>query len=969
MPVKEKLSGISLEALIPAKTKLTRKIIIKDDSFRSSQFVIPQNRKSTSSFTGRTKELDYLRVQYSKTLQQIKNKISDKEKAFKPIITGIKGEPGIGKSRLMQEFLNRTVKLSAGKINNVVSGKNLKTAQNSLGPFAEIVPEFNQQKFLPGENGNYREAAVYIKEKLFKKAEYLNSQGLPLVLAIEDMQWADENTLYILDHLLRAINLYGDGEQPLIFLILNYRNSFKPTKVMRQESEYHELMLDALDEKNTLNLINNLTGSTKLNTKIRELIAVRADGNPFNIEEWCSLVTANKKLNRVPQTVRHLLVEKISGLTPGERSILIAACISGRKFDIRFVNEVLKRAGKAEAESDDIKNLEEKRYIINLTGSTYEFRHDILHETLYMQLEAGLRRELHKIAGKVTEELYKSKLSDHYYELARHFSLAKDETKTIEYLEKAGDKAKGNYEHERALRFYRKLLPKLAENQKFEVIFKMCDVHMNRSEWNKQIEHCNAILKTSRLLDKRIKAECYKRIGDCWRYKGEYNKAMIQYRISYKLNEILKDTYGKLSLLELQVKTSMESGNYNEAFRNLDFIYKTSIKENFSELLLRAMHSYGIIYSKLGKYDDAIKMNLKLYQKANELSNKSIALSSKINLAQAYYFLGKIDRAKEIYENCLIIATKYKSYRDILICKSNIGTIYYHQHKFKNSIKVLQQLIINYKLLGDSAGLSRVFGIISACYISLGNYQKAEKYLKKQLEISKKLKRKQTTLLCTSNLGAIYNLTGQFIKAIQIFNKQLLFERKSKNLEGIYRAILNKSMAMYYLRKLYLAKKYAMKAMQIAKENNIGNNYVLAVWHLARLMYEFKNYYSAYLYAKEAMEYAIENKNNYLIVFLKILLLKIKVFHFNLNIEVITTDYIEEKLINPLLKLLESQTNIEEKALINYELWKITNSNSVKIINAISSEQFRKKSIFLYTKLYKNTPQYEFQLKIKELRK
>lgn len=966
MPVKEKLSGISLEALILAKTKLTRKIIIKDDSFRSSQFVIPQNRKSTSSFTGRTKELDYLRVQYSKTLQQIKNKISEEEKAFKPIITGIKGEPGIGKSRLMQEFLNRTVKLSAGKINNVVSGKNLKTSQNSLGPFAEIIPEFNQQKFLPGENGNYREAANYIKEKLFKKAEFLNSKGLPLVLAIEDMQWADENTLYILDQLLKAINLYGEGEQPLIFLMLNYRNSFKPTKVMRQESEYHELMLEALDEKNTFNLINNLTGSTKLNTKIRELIAVRADGNPFNIEEWCSLVTANKKLNRVPQTVRHLLVEKISGLTPGERSILIAACISGRKFDIRFVNEVLKRAGKAEAESDDIKNLEEKRYIINLTGSTYEFRHDILHETLYMQLEAGLRRELHKIAGEVTEKLYKSKLSEHFYELARHFSLAKDETKTIEYLEKAGDKAKGNYEHERALRFYRKLLQKLAEKQKFEVIFKMCDVHMNRSEWNKQIEQCNAILKTSRLLDKRIKAECYKRIGHALRLKGEYRKALSIYKKAFRIFENDKDVQGKLDIMEHEAKVMMVMGRYPETHNSFIQINHLAKNTGNKNAYTNSLIGLGIVNNKMGKYDLSLRYNEELYEFFKINKDKNGIVTSQINKAETLFLIKEYDAALNIYKKSLSFAKTHEQNQNISICLGNLGLIYYTKHKYKKSLPFFFRQLKLSILLGDKAGIARAYGNIGACYISIGQYKISLDYLEKQNKICKELKRKQSLSVCTGNIGTVYNFMGEYEKAIMFFKIQKKLDRSIGNSEGIYRAFVNIGITYKNLEKLHHAIRSFKKAIKhLEKIDKINTD--LLYLKISEVYFELGNFKFSLKFANLGLS---QNNRNNKLIFLKTIFMQfVNLLKITMNSNLRDKEKCRQKILKKyqeLLSVIKKFNTVEENAIKYYELWKLANilkKFKIKINDTLA----RRKALYNYSKLFLNSRQIEYNNRIKEL--
>lgn len=869
MPVKEKLSGISLEALIPAKTKLTRKIIIKDDSLRSSQFVIPQNRKSTSSFTGRTKELDYLRMQYSKTLQQIKNKVSEEEKAFKPIITGIKGEPGIGKSRLMQEFLNRTVKLSAGKINNVVSGKNLKTSQNSLGPFAEIIPEFNQQKFLPCENGNYREAANFIKVKLFKKAEFLNSKGLPLVLAIEDMQWADENTLYILDHLLKAINLYGEGEQPLIFLMLNYRNSFKPTKVMWQESEYHELMLEALDEKNTFNLINNLTGSTKLNTKIRELIAVRADGNPFNIEEWCSLVTANKKLNRVPQTVRHLLVEKISGLTPGERSILIAACISGRKFDIRFVNEVLKRAGKAEAESDDIKNLEEKRYIINLTGSTYEFRHDILHETLYMQLEAGLRRELHKIAGEVTEELYKSKLSDHFYELARHYNNAKNKTKTIEYLEKAGDKAKDNYEHERALRFYNRLLPLLEKVPRIRVILKICDALKHLGRYTSALEFLRNIKKS--ILDKKkyftiemLKCECMNLANNRYEAISSYKKLKKKLEKDKQI-ELLCEVNGYIGKIYLGLS------NFNSANHYFNLQLKDSIKHQNISTKAQALESIGILKRFRGNYTSALIHYVECKRIYNSLADvKKIAFLND-RIGTIHYYTGNFDAAFKHYYNAIQMFKEVGSYEGQINTLGNIAVLYTTLGQYSQAKAILKKSITYCQKTVNESLLANTLFSLGIINLKTNELEAALSQFKKSMKVFKIINNVRGQSLVFSNMGLVYQAMGKHNEALICFENQIRIDNKLFNKEGCMRGAINMANSLNIKNQKIQSIKYYKKGIRIGRLLGYLQNLSIALFNLADVYFDIEKYnlslrvnHESYIINKQLSQHKEIIRNNLL---------------------------------------------------------------------------------------------------------
>ena len=86
------------------------------------------------------------------------------------------------------------------------------------------------------------------------------------------------------------------------------------------------------------------------------------------------------------------------------------------------------------------------------------FRHALIRETVYeMQLKQKLR-QLHKLAAETVESLYANDLKPHYFELANHYEKAEIVDKAIEYLEKAGDLAKENYQNEEAIDFYDRLI-------------------------------------------------------------------------------------------------------------------------------------------------------------------------------------------------------------------------------------------------------------------------------------------------------------------------------------------------------------------------------------------------------------------------------------------------------------------------------------------------------------------------------
>lgn len=855
MPVKERLSGVSIHTLVPVKTKPIR-LTIQEEILSSKPFVIPKRNFKQAVFAGRQRELDYLKSFYSETLTRIKKQNSGTEETSKPYVIGIKGEAGIGKSRLVKEFHAR---ISSALSNcRFISGGSYSSGQNPYGLISELLknslsisedihadkvqriitesrPELSKEnithltKIICGVSSTENSIGVKnaLKEFLFSLCYNLNQQNLPLVLVLEDMQWADEPSLETIEHIVRSLNLFTDKKQPQLLFIMNYRAGFKPTKALRTESEYKELKLEGLSEKETTELAARINGGKKISPKTIEIIIRRSDGNPFNIEEWCSLFSEDRKTKTVPATVKSLLAERVSALEPGERAVLIAASVLGRKFELRIVNEILKSAEKHEPTENIMQSLVEKKYLVNLTGDIYEFRHDLLQETIYRYLNTGTRRNVHLLAGKAIESLYPGNLSNYYYELARHYTEAKDDLKSPHYLEKAGDKAKDNYEHEKAIRYYSKLLKKCSAEKKYDITFKLCDVYMNRSEWNKQIEQCKNVLAESLRLDKNIKAECYKRIGHAYRLKGDYKDALKIYKKGYRIYEEKHDVQGKLDIMEHEAKVMMNMGKYKESLASFEMIYKIAKEKGYEELYKNALIGLGIVNSKIAKFKNSEIFNKELYLFSKTKKNKQGVLTSMINRAEIYYYQGDLKKAKEVYNKSLVLSKRLQNIQDEASCFGNIGIIYLQEMDYDKALKCFKNQLILVTNINDLTGKCRVLGSLGSCYLKTHNYKTAITFLKQQLILCRSLRRVQTEALCLGNLAIAYNYLGEKNITLKLLKNQLKLDKKVGNTEGIFRAYLNIGILFSELGRYQNSNRFLRKSLKKATGINFLNSEIV----------------------------------------------------------------------------------------------------------------------------------------------
>jgi ABC-type transport system substrate-binding protein/class 3 adenylate cyclase len=293
----------------------------------------------------------------------------------------------------------------------------------------------------------------------------------PVALVLEDLHWADEATLELLDELLEV------PDEEAVALLLLYRSerehaSWQLGQRARQRfpHRYRELELAALDPEACRTLGGNAAGG-ELPQPLAALLTDRAGGNPFFIEEVLRDLVERGVLERedgrvriadsaepmVPALVQEALQARLDRVDPQAREVLNAAAVVGRNFAMPLLERVTASERLLPALSElqrlDLVVEERRRPV-----AEYRFRHGLVQEVAYTSLVGPKRRDLHRTIGHALEELHAEAPAAAYGLLARHFSEADEPERAIEYLLKAGDAARALYANEEALEHYTKAL-------------------------------------------------------------------------------------------------------------------------------------------------------------------------------------------------------------------------------------------------------------------------------------------------------------------------------------------------------------------------------------------------------------------------------------------------------------------------------------------------------------------------------
>jgi class 3 adenylate cyclase/tetratricopeptide (TPR) repeat protein len=337
-------------------------------------------------------------------------------------------------------------------------------------PLAQMDPKIKRQRTLDG-----------IKRLILRE-----SLQQPMVIIFEDLHWIDEQTQALLDLLSDTI------ASSRLLLLFNYRPEYRHE--WTNKSYYSQLRLDPLAAAEETAMLSALLGDDAAIEPVGRLIAERAGGNPFFIEEIVQAlfddgtlvrngavrVTRPLAELRLPATVQGILASRIDRLPAAQKDLLQTLAVIGRESAMRLLAQV---AGIAETQLvEGLAILRAGEFVYEQPASTdveYVFKHALTQEVAYNSLLIARRKQLHERVGYSMETLFADNLDDHVDALAHHYSHSENADKAIEYLARAGQRALQRSAHDQAIRNLNsaierlKTLPDSSDRKRRELSFQV----------------------------------------------------------------------------------------------------------------------------------------------------------------------------------------------------------------------------------------------------------------------------------------------------------------------------------------------------------------------------------------------------------------------------------------------------------------------------------------------------------------
>ena len=733
-------------------------------------------------------------------LQQL-NIYLDNALAGKGSTVFVSGEAGAGKTRLVREFLKMARNLQV----TVLSGWCLSNAAVPYFPFFEAFSRYFSssqdqesieiKNWLLGTSHNDKIVTPQVwKDQTFAAvANTLASiaQRVPVVLFIDDLQWADSASLALIHYLANTV-----GSEKLLVIstfrseeiIVNVEGKSHPLletiRLMRRQDLLKEIGVKSLDETEVSILAHNMLGGN-LQTNLVQKLNEESQGNPLFIVESLRLLNENHGLILenykwrlansaigIPPKIKDIILQRVSTLQRDQRGLLEVASVIGEIFDAALLANVV-----GQDVIEVIKKLDaigKETSLVRCDNELYRFEHGRTCDTIYGDISPALKKSYH---SKIAEAL--EWISDDgtlpLGDLAYHHAQAGNKNKALKYALIAGQDALSKWSNEEAAKHFNYVILAIGEDP----------------------------------IDNGVKLTAIEGLGDAYFASDNFNQAIATYEL---LSETPNDTI-KLHALR---KASMAAFYQGDIAKQKALLFKTeSIKTDDRLEQARLIYQKGGVAGAENDWESAFKADFAALQIFDE--EYAISESAPILLWIGYgsATLGKLElgiasalRSIALFDELGDLRSQLEAYAYaggtfqacMLIEKSNemlAKTVElnekYRIHDYVRVIPALVWWAIG-SLPGDIAGaISRVLkaldysercdarlyygamhGVLIMAYAFAGDIASVDYYYSKFMNLPKQiLSNAPTQIYLNPTLGVYFAAKGEFEKSNEHFEKVL----------------------------------------------------------------------------------------------------------------------------------------------------------------------------------------------------
>lgn len=631
----------------------------------------------------------------------------------------------------------------------------------------------------------------------------------PLVVSFDNLQWADQVSLDLWQHVAAQI-----AGAPI--LLLGLHRGPLTWGSGPQGDAAAQLELGPLHVEASAALLDSLAAPERLEPELRERIVARAAGNPLFLEELLRAVEGGAgAVDTLPDSLSGLLLARIDRLDERSRALLRVAAVVGQRFPVGVVQSVHERdyaalvRSLAQLDAEELTAVERE-----LPERIHLFRHALLHEVAYQSLLYARRRELHRRIGEHLEARYADELAAvqaqyvvsgdamvqigrngaalrrearpsaaAVFLLAHHFRLSDAPERAISYLLLAGHSARDDYANDQAMQHYSWAIELAApgDPRAWEAREALGDVLCVLGRYEDALAEYEAMQVEA--LPPAVAAEVLRSQGDALEKQGQYAVALERLRAA-----------------EALCRAHLNS---------------------LPPLLLAAIYAdMGQVLRRLGEFDaalDVCRTGLSMVRAdSRSVNDERIEADLQMLMGALYATRGDYEAARFHFENGLAAQEAIEDLYGCARSHNNLGYLAQLQSDYQRAVRHYAEAEtlarkVSAKFIVSSVLLNAAYG-----YYRLDRYAEAESACQDGLKLCEEMGEQDGTAKAYDTLGLIAFNRGRYAEARDHYAHSLRLHRALGSYEEAY-TLANLASAQLAAGDQQAARTAANQALEMAR--------------------------------------------------------------------------------------------------------------------------------------------------------
>ncbi|MDT5059882.1 MAG: hypothetical protein QOH63_341 [Acidobacteriota bacterium] len=767
---------------------------------------------------GREGELQILKAEYRRIL----------EGAGQPVL--IMGEPGIGKTQLARHFgrwaraqnahyiYARFFDYGGSRLAPYEVFLNLlRAAFGSPGAVTQEARQTNQGEMQHHLRETARETCgVTLPEELFVEAETLSgprelltsggtttggnyrvvipisecflrlSRARPLVMILDDLQWADEASRDVIGYMMRS----AQGEPLMLVALARAEEAAGDASPLadwlKHQANYRafiSLNLKPLDEHSCHSSIKAVFGGERHSPPIppqdlRRLYQITG-GNPYFLTETLRLLIAERAIScctkdgmqwrwhgikdmRLPDTLVMATRAKLDRLPSRVREMAECASVIGDEF--RVVT-LCRMTGKSEVEVEELLCEGVRRGVLSeralSAGEDCRFYHTILRRVLYESIPLMRRKRLHARAGQALEEVYAHEADRIAEALSAHYEAAGDPRKTFEWSLRAWQAASSRWQWPEAVTGIERAANAAAEIER----------------------------RGTDQLTPNERLKLWLGLGEGYCSIGNLKESQSFLGQAISLAATLSDDAALASAYLIQGQTQIGLSQYNDAISSTKRaieIYRRLQDESGAQLSLMQLCN---VYGAIGKYEEVSQLVAQVVENAAE--NEEVLTTASGILGWAHVLQGAYREGVPLLERTLEYVDRVGDVRRRAHWLRRLQWAQQGQGQYEAAIQLAMRAREDFKSVGDLLGEAKSDYGIGQARVAQGLYVEGIKYLKRALDQLRDIGDTHCEAEVLWALGRGYCESGQAIASRAALTRAIELIREVNDLDDEFRFLID----------------------------------------------------------------------------------------------------------------------------------------------------------------------------------